>query len=623
MIKPRLFLAYNNKNVFSSFGKSVEKANRGELGNIIELRTCYTCNNNCRHCPVAHKKHLNDRTFEECKKILKDNRQDRNLLIISGGEPTIRDDIFDLISYARDIDYQWIQLKTNGRIFYYKDFTEKMVKLIKEHPVSDEQRDINHENGYNFRGLDIFEFYISIYGSNPEMHDFISGVPKSFEQTIQGIKNLLCLNQVVTVNIVITKINYRYLLEIVKYLDDIGVKYIELSFINIDGDAFTNFENIVPRINDVQPYIFDVIKNLHSISRENIILINNIPRCCIQEVHFPHLSESYYPYDGHKMYKFVELDSTTTYYEEEVKNNIKGKKCKCCINDPICFGLNKKYVEKLGFDELNPVLGNLKNLVEENKIELFENLDNLKFSDLKLEFDDPKLKVNFNDIKADVISLFSGGVDSTLATATYAKNNEDKKIVLITFDDSHSPGAEGAFNNAKLLMKKHKNIIWHFIVSIPYLLTKKLIYEELEEDYKKFNLYPTCDKCKLLRLTYCIYLLKKYFKGNIIISGHKRREGSPLALKRDVDFLNEYGIKFIRPLELISDKTYVIESAARKEFIHFPPQSTCTLSSLKSRLLTQSEKIAFSKNSSFHENMKNRYSKLLEYNGILKNMLIS
>ena len=616
MIKTQLFLDYMNNNNVTNFWKSVEKGNRGELGNILELKIGYTCNNNCKLCSIANKRHLKDRTTEECKDILKENRKERNLLIISGGEPTIREDISDLIAYARDINYQWIQLKTNGRMFYYKDFAEKFIDIIKWHPLSDNGRNIDDEKGYNFPGLDIFEFYISIYDSSPKNHDYITNVSKSFGQTLEGIKNLLELNQIVVINVIINKLNYKRLSEILRYLYGLGVKYIDFSFVNLSGNVIKNFEELVPSTTDIRPYILESLKNyenLRNFDKSRILMVNSFPRCFfkspLSEKTYPyniHLSEKTYPYDRHFMYKLVDIDTTKTYYENQVETNTKGEKCIYCIYDPICFGFNKNYIEKMGFGDLDPVLGNFNSLVENDKKEFFKNIKNIDLSNLKFEFDDPKLKLNFNDVKADVISLLSGGVDSTMATAIYARCNENKKIALITFDESHSPGAKGSYMAVKYLMERYKNIVGHFIISIPYILSKKIIYEDIENEYKKFGLYLTCRKCKYLRLSYCIYLLKKYFLGNEIIAGFKNEEGVPLRIYEN--FLNKYFIRMTNPLySLKLTKKDVVELAERDGFCSLgPSQSKCLLSSLKSRL----KKTVLDKK--IQEEIENKYHMLSE-----------
>jgi len=612
VIKTRLFLDYMNKDWLATFGKPVEKGLRGELGNILELRTGYICNNNCMHCPVIDKKHLKDRTTADCKKILKNNRRNRSLLILSGGEPTIRKDIFDLISYARDLDYQWIQLKTNGRMFSSKDFTEKMVRVIGEHPVSSEQREANDKDGYNFGGLDIFEFYITLFAHNPELHDSITRVPESFEQTTQGIKNLLRLNQLVVANILITKLNYECLPETVRYLDSLGINFVEFSLVNPIGSA-PKFKNIMPKISNVQPYLFKAIEESLKAHKWPHGLINSIPACCIGEYQ-DYLSERFYPYDRHAMYKLVDLNSTETYYEEQSENNVKAEKCKCCIYDPICFGLNKAYAEIMGINDLKPIFGSMKPLVEKNKISLFKNLQSIQSSDLKLEFDDLKLKANFTGTKADVIVLLSGGVDSTLAAAMYAKKNKNKKIVLVTFCESYSPGTEVVSISANHLMKRHKNIVKYFIVPIPYIVSKKFVFEGLEEVYKKFNFYITCRRCKFLRLTYCIYLHKKYFDGNIIIDGMKGGEGGPTKIY--TEYLSEYGIKFFHPLKSILEKKKVIELIKHEGLPIQQKNVACLLSSLKTRL--NKPKPISQYRATLHKE-KDKFTALLEHHNIYKN----
>lgn len=614
MIKTRLFLDINkitgdNSVLYSR--RDIQRGNRGELGNILELRIGYGCNNNCRYCPVAQKRHLGDRTTEECKKILRENRKERNLLVISGGEPTIRGDLFDLIAYARDLDYQWIQLKTNGRMFSQKDFAQKVIDLIKKHPVSDEQRQMGHFQGYNFGGLDIFEFYISLLALNSELHDFITGVPGSFNETIRGIKNLLDLNQAVAINIIITKLNYRYLPEIVKYLDNLRLKYIELSFIEPEGNALVNFNWIVPRLNEIESYFPRLSMNFTRDRKSCKKLIKSVPLCCLQENKVLS-AEWFYPYDRHTMYKLIDFDNSTTYYEEQTRKNIKKKECRYCIYEPICYGFNKNYVERFGLDELRPISGQLAGeLVEKSKIKQLDNLEKIKLSDLRLEFNDPELKVDFGNTKADAISMLSGGVDSSLAAAIYAKKNKDKKIVLITFSECYSPGAEGSKINAGRLMEKYKNIIKHFIIPVPYILSKKLIFEDLEEEYKKLNYYPTCIKCKYSRLSYGIYLLKRYFGGDTIISGHRKGEGTSRK-KYEESFLNKYSIKIALPIfSLVKEDT--IKLAREEGLIFVPPNqhSTCQLSSLKSRL----KKREFDADLLCEKESK-KFQDLLKFNGV-------
>ncbi len=202
---------------------------------------------------------------------------------------------------------------------------------------------------------------------------------------------------------------------------------------------------------------------------------------------------------------------------------------------PILFldYLTKAYAKKFGFGEIKPMVGNKKRLIQNSQFISLRNNVKLDINSMKFEFDDSELVIDFSRVKADTISLFSGGVDSFVATKIYADANRDKRIVLITFDDAYSPNAEYSHLAANILLKKCGNIADHFIVSIPYVLSRRFIYEDLEKDY---------ERCSYLRMNYCIYLLKKYFGGEIIIDGGEADETRE-SIEMIESFLNGYGIK--------------------------------------------------------------------------------
>lgn len=72
---------------------------------IIEFELTTACNYSCKHCYCnAGKKSTNELSFDEVKKVLHDLK-DANVEIVDliGGEPLIRQDIVDIISYAASI----------------------------------------------------------------------------------------------------------------------------------------------------------------------------------------------------------------------------------------------------------------------------------------------------------------------------------------------------------------------------------------------------------------------------------------------------------------------------------------------------------------------------------------
>jgi len=151
----------------------------------VDIKTGFTCNNNCKFCAQADHRTFGNRIFQEIAKNLESCSKDCQSVVFTGGEVTIRKDFLQIVEYARDIGYQEIQIQSNGRMFSSKEFCIRAIKA-----------------GAN-------EFGIAIHGSNALQHDNLTRSPGSFNQSMKGIRNLLTLDQKVLTNTVIVKSNYK------------------------------------------------------------------------------------------------------------------------------------------------------------------------------------------------------------------------------------------------------------------------------------------------------------------------------------------------------------------------------------------------------------------------------
>ena len=189
-----------------------------KLGNL--------CNNNCLVCSILDKKSTENKSLSKIKKELRQIRKKYNELIISGGEPLLREDATDVIKYARQLGFRYIILRTNGRIFSYMNYCKKIIEV----------------------GVDCFQ--VDLFGHTAELHDSITGVPGSFDQTIQGIKNLVGLNQDVQVNVLITKRNYKELGNIVGFLNFLNISKLKFIFPEPSSNNKEIFDNFIPKIHE-------------------------------------------------------------------------------------------------------------------------------------------------------------------------------------------------------------------------------------------------------------------------------------------------------------------------------------------------------------------------------------
>jgi MoaA/NifB/PqqE/SkfB family radical SAM enzyme len=138
----------------------------------------------------------------------------------TGGEPTIREDLLSLVNEAKKLGYKEIALSTNGRALSSLQYLKSLKR-----------------NGLN-------RVTITLYSSNPKVHDSITRVPGSLEQTVQGIKNALSLEITTTVNVVVFSKTVSGLKQTGDFLAFLGVKYWTFLDLIPDGYAFTNYKNL-------------------------------------------------------------------------------------------------------------------------------------------------------------------------------------------------------------------------------------------------------------------------------------------------------------------------------------------------------------------------------------------
>ena len=290
-----------------------------------DIKIGFLCNNNCRFCVQASKRKYGNRSTNEIKKILKKASRDYQIAVFTGGEPTIRKDIFELVSYAKKLGFKIIQIQSNGRMFAYRDFCQKIIKA-----------------GAN-------EFALALHGHIPQLHNYLTNSRGSFEQTCLGIKNLKKMNQNVIMNTVITKPNYRHLPEVAKLFINLRVDQYQFAFVHALGNAFQNFDSIVPRKSLVQPYLKQGLKL--GIKAGIKVMTEAMP-FCFMEGYEHYLAENVMP--DMKIYDFgLTVENFEKARRREGKT--KGPQCRQCRYSSQCEGSWREYPAKFGWKEFKPI----------------------------------------------------------------------------------------------------------------------------------------------------------------------------------------------------------------------------------------------------------------------------
>jgi radical SAM protein with 4Fe4S-binding SPASM domain len=134
---------------------------------LVSFAVTRECNLACKHCysesvDSPHPRELN--TAEAKRLISQIAEAGTRILILDGGEPLMRPDIFELVQHARSSSLTTV-MGTNATLIS----PEVAVKLVE---------------------ADIQGLAISLDGADAETHDAFRGVEGAWEDTLQGIENV-------------------------------------------------------------------------------------------------------------------------------------------------------------------------------------------------------------------------------------------------------------------------------------------------------------------------------------------------------------------------------------------------------------------------------------------------
>ena len=168
------------------------------------------CNQKCVHCYAAGQPLSDERELstEDWKKVLDICRRvGIPQVTFTGGEPTMREDLFDLIKYAR-----WFisRLNTNG------------IRLTPEYCRQ-------------LREAELDSVQITFYSADPETHNRLVGAAR-YEETLAGIKNALEQGLSVSINTPLCTLNREYE-KTLELLHELGVIYVTCSGLITTGSA--------------------------------------------------------------------------------------------------------------------------------------------------------------------------------------------------------------------------------------------------------------------------------------------------------------------------------------------------------------------------------------------------
>jgi len=157
------------------------------------------CNLNCIHCRAQANMgpHAGELSTEECKSVLDQISEFASpTIILTGGEPLLREDIFDIIEHGQKRSLRLV-IAINGTL-------------------------LNSERAIRLKQYGIKRVSLSIDGKDEKGHDSFRGVTGSFASVLNATKILKEINLPFQINTTITKLNVEELKEIYKLVQSLG-----------------------------------------------------------------------------------------------------------------------------------------------------------------------------------------------------------------------------------------------------------------------------------------------------------------------------------------------------------------------------------------------------------------
>ena len=189
----------------------------------VQIDITPRCNSECIYCFSSHRMNGKEElTTKQIFKILDDLKNlETWVVVISGGEPFLRDDIFEILDYIEKLDISfWIL--TNAILI-----DENIAKFLSK-----------------YKNLCMVQ--VSFDSCISEHHEIHRGRKDIFDKTVNGIKSLINYGIIPEIEMVVSKVNINDIEDSVEFLNHLGIKRVRIGpALTITGRGLSNKKDLL------------------------------------------------------------------------------------------------------------------------------------------------------------------------------------------------------------------------------------------------------------------------------------------------------------------------------------------------------------------------------------------
>lgn len=296
-------------------------------GKCYELILNYNCNARCRFCSQGDfDKSLNAPFEAIARNIYTAWKDGYRRLGLTGGEPLIRPDILKVIALGKSVGFRFIRVQTNGIKLADPAFCRALVKA----------------------GLTFCKF--SFTTDKARDHDALVGVPGALNKALAGLGNLRKLKIRLGTNILVNKLNYERLPQIIRFYLDRGITNFVIIYPVYNGAMGANAKKLGVSLAGCEPYFDAAVKTMEAAGLPGEILFLNTPPCFLKGRESLAIGLDLFntlvtdPLGGR-----TDLDANAD------AAKVKGPPCRSCSLNARCRGADAQYIKHFGWAGFVPV----------------------------------------------------------------------------------------------------------------------------------------------------------------------------------------------------------------------------------------------------------------------------